>query len=57
MSTFSCPACGQTFAFRPEYVGRQVRCQKCNNVFAVPDMNVVFDAPMIQPARKSSTRT
>src|SRR4051812_999695 len=49
MSTFSCPACGQVFAFRPEFVGKQVRCQKCSNVFPVPNPDVVLEAPMVEP--------
>lgn len=35
MSVFSCPTCGQQYGFKPDLVGKSVRCQKCNNVFAV----------------------
>jgi uncharacterized protein (TIGR00266 family) len=45
MSTFSCPNCGQQFAFKPEYVGKQVKCQKCTQTFTVqPPQPQVMDA-------------
>ncbi|MGO8752425.1 MAG: hypothetical protein ACLQNE_41325 [Thermoguttaceae bacterium] len=31
--TFQCPQCGQKYAYRPELVGRQIRCTKCAHVF------------------------
>lgn len=34
-STFACEQCGKTFAMRPEFLGKRVKCAGCGNVFVV----------------------
>ena len=54
MSTFSCPACGQEYAYRPEYLGKQVKCQQCQQTFPVqaPQGDVVPVA--VAPSARTS---
>ncbi len=37
--TTSCPTCMSLFRLPTEFAGRQVRCQKCENTFLVPEFN------------------
>lgn len=58
MSSFSCPACGQQYAYRPEYLGRQVKCQSCSQTFPVqaPQDDTLNLQPMTAAASGTAGR-
>ena len=35
--TVSCPSCNEQFKFRPELLGRKLRCNSCGTVFSLPE--------------------
>lgn len=52
-STFSCPRCSQQYTWSAEVVGRQMRCQRCGHVFAIPGQ-AVSPGPVQSPLGPAS---
>ena len=46
-ASFSCPHCGKRFSFKPEMVGKRVRCSGCKEPFTVEmDEDLMPAAPV-----------
>lgn len=54
METISCPYCQSQYRISPDHAGRQVRCQKCGDIFTA-QLGGAVEPPMIMDA-SSSTR-
>lgn len=54
METIACPYCQSKYRIPPENLGRQVRCQKCGDVFEAKVANE--EPPMIMELSSSGTR-
>lgn len=48
-ATFACASCNQQYGYSPELVGKQVRCQKCGAVFAVPNLHSAPEPVLAAP--------
>ena len=48
----ACPHCGQNYPLGPDYIGKKVRCQACNNDFTVENPNLVPCPDCFQPISK-----
>lgn len=46
----SCPACGRTFAMKPAFAGKTIRCRQCKTLFTVTPS----DSASVGPARANT---
>lgn len=47
-SSFSCPGCAATFAWKPQFAGRKMRC-RCGAVFVPTDPTLAGELPEPDP--------
>jgi hypothetical protein len=54
--SFSCDACGRTYAWKPEVAGRRITC-KCGEMFFAPDeapSSAMIDDTLLEAAERES---
>jgi len=52
--SFTCDACGRTFAWKPEFAGKRITC-KCGEMFFVPDeapSTAIVDDTLLEAAER-----
>ncbi|NBW95488.1 MAG: hypothetical protein EBR28_01840 [Planctomycetia bacterium] len=55
MSTdITCPSCGATYKYRPEFAGKRVTCARCKEPFDVAATTLEVEPPRATPAPPSS---